>query len=452
MLALAGGVGLLLLVSSHAAEEMNVILITVDTLRADHLGVYGYTRQTSPNVDRFASVSTLFRYAFSHAASTNPSFGSLMTSYYPHETKVLSVKHLLPPGAPTLAAILKANGYQTAAIVSHFSLRRGSGFEQGFDVYDDQMDDLIEGPTTGSTAVVRKERVAPKTTLAAVKWLEGHHKKKFFLWVHYDDPHGPYVPPPPYNTMFIDRPTLGKRALPVRAAGKGGIPSYQILGDHREPEYYIAQYDGEIRFFDQAFGDLIKKIQELRLLDNSLVLFTSDHGESMGEHDYYVSHGGGNLYNDQIHVPLVVRFPRQAPGAKEIRYPVAHVDVLPTILETASVRVPSGVRGRSLLSDAKDRAVLVEQFRHGKYAVITNGMKLIQATTGSELYDLQKDFAEHVDLMNGQRAVGAVPQAAALKNTLDALRQLDALRLGPPTMWTKGSAIHKEFRALGYVQ
>ena len=438
---LAVGLSLLLLTAARPASERNVILITVDTLRADHLGVYGYARNTSPNVDRFAKESLLFRHAFSHANITNPSFSSLMTSHYPHETKVFGNYYLLPPGAVTMAEILKANGYHTAAINSHFSLRRGSGFEQGFDVYDDHLEDRVEG---------RKERVAPKTTLAAIRWLEGNHKKKFFLWVHYDDPHGPYAPPLPYNTMFVERSTLGKRQLRV-GNGRGEIPSYQQLGDHRDPAYYVSQYDGEIRFFDQAFGDLIKKIRELGLFDNSLLIFTSDHGEGMGEHDYYFAHGYF-LYNTQIHVPLIIRFPGRSPEVKEVRYPVGHVDLLPTILDTVSIRHPRAFRGRNLLTQGEDRPILSQSHKGGsRYALIVNNLKLMEGSR-YELYDIQQDFSENANLMKGDRTVALIPQAAALKNRLDAIRRQDALRLGAPIVWAKGNPMRKELRALGYVQ
>ncbi len=439
--AVAGGVGLLLLAAARPASERNVILITVDTLRADHLGVYGYARNNSPNVDRFAKEGILFRYAFSHSPETNPSFSSLMTSHYPHETKVMSLFYALPQGAVTMAEILKANGYHTAAINSHFSLRRGSGFEQGFDEYDDRLEDLVLG---------RKERIAPKTTLAAIRWLEGNHKKRFFLWVHYDDPHGPYAPPPPYNTMSVERSTLGKRTLRV-GVRVGEIPPYQQLGDHRDPEYYISQYDGEIRFFDLAFGDLMKKIRELGLFDNSMLIFTSDHGEGMGEHKYYFSHGQF-LYNGQIHVPLIIRFPDLSPEVKEVRYPVAHVDVLPTILDTVSIRYPHAFRGQNLLASHEDRQILSQTLKLGsKYALIVKNMKLMEGSR-HELYDIQKDFSETANLMKGDRAVALVPQAAALKNRLDVIRRQDALRLGPPIVWAKGSVMRKELRGLGYVQ
>jgi arylsulfatase A-like enzyme len=364
-----------------------------------------------------------------------------MTSFYPHETKVMHLSHMLPPGAVTMAEILKANGYHTAAINSHFSLRRTSGFEQGFDEYDDRLEDLVMG---------RKERVAPKTTLAAIKWLEGNHKKRFFLWVHYDDPHGPYAPPPPYNTMFLERSALGKRKLRV---GKriGEIPLYQQLGAHRDPAYYVSQYDGEIRFFDLAFGDLIKKVRELGLFENSMLIFTSDHGEGMGEHSLYFEHGR-LLYNTQIHVPLIIRFPGRSPEVKEVRYPVGHVDLLPTILGAVSIRHPLAFRGRNLLTQGEDRQVFSQTHKSGsKYALIVKNMKLMEWGS-DELYDIQKDFSENANLLKGDRNVALIPQAAALKNRLDAIRQQDALRLGTPIVWAKGNPMIKELRALGYVQ
>ncbi len=442
--ALAAGLGLLLLAAARPASDRNVILITVDTLRADHLGVYGYARNTSPNIDRFAKESIFFRYAVSNSNTTNPSFSSLMTSHYPHETTVFNNYFLLPPGAVTMAEILKANGYHTAAINSHFSLRRGSGFEQGFDEYDDRLEDLIRG---------RRERVAPKTTLAAIRWLEGNHKKRFFLWVHYDDPHGPYAPPPPFNTMFIEPSTLGKKTLQIGGA-KGKIPLYQQLGDHRDPDYYISQYDGEIRFFDLAFGDLIKRIGELGLFDNSMLIFTSDHGESMGEHNNFFSHGEF-LYNEQIHVPLILRFPGRSPEVKEVRYPVSHVDLLPTILDAASIRYPDALRGQNLLTGREDRQILSESVSRGhrsQNALIVNKMKLIEGVNKSELYDIQVDFSEARNLMEGAGTIAPFSQAAALKNGLDAIRRQDALLLGKPIMWSKESPMRKELRGLGYVQ
>src|SRR5574341_1907783 len=213
----------------------NVLLITVDTLRADHLGAYGYGRPTSPNLDALAKESLLYRRAFSQAPETNPSLSSLMTSHYPHETQVLRNVHQLPPGVMTLAEILKTNGWRTGAVVTNYSLRRGSGFEQGFDDYDDRMEDLATPKWAGI------ERVAPKATTAAIAWLRQHRHERFYLWLHYMDPHGPYLPPSPYNAMFVDRDgSTGageSKSLPFLsgATGTGGIPLYAQLGSHTDP-------------------------------------------------------------------------------------------------------------------------------------------------------------------------------------------------------------------------
>ncbi len=444
--ALAAGLGLVLLAAARPASEINVILITVDTLRADHLGAYGYARNTSPNVDRFAKEGILFRYAFSHAPETNPSFSSLMTSHYPHETKVLRNEFTLPPGALTMAEILKAKGYRTGAIVSHLTLIRGSGFEQGFDVYDDHLGDRVSKE--------KLERIAPKTTLAAIKWLEDNYTKKFFLWVHYNDPHGPYAPPSPYNTMFVERPVGGTKTLPINQGrnGKGGIPSYQQLGKHRDPDYYISQYDGEIRFFDHAFGELIQKIQERGLFDNSLIIFTSDHGEGMGGHDYYFAHREF-LYNGLIHVPLIIRFPGQSSDVKEIRYPVSHVDLLPTVLGALSINSSQMFRGKNLFGQDTEREILSETHSEGsKYALIRTGIKLIRSHGNDELYDLHNDLAETTNLMDGEMTAAVSTKVADLKRKLDAVRQQDALALGNPVRWSRDTEMGKKLRALGYVQ
>jgi arylsulfatase A-like enzyme len=446
-LALSGGLDSSVRAAFGAAKEINVILITVDTLRADHLGVYGYARDTSPNVDRFARENALFRRAFSHAPETNPSFSSIMTSHYPHETKVFRFFTVLPPGTLTLAKIMQANGYRTAAINSHFTLRRGSGFEQGFDLYDDHLEDVLSERLT---------RIAPKTTRAAVEWLEeNHQKQKFFLWVHYDDPHGPYVPPPPYNTMFVERQSGGKKKLPIHEwSGKGGIPAYQVSGEHREPPYYIAQYDGAIRFFDAAFGTLMKKIQDLGLFENSLVILTADHGEGMGEHDYYFAHEEF-VYNTLINIPLIVRPPGKASSGKEIRSPVAHVDVLPTILDIVGVKVSQRFRGQNLFIAGVEREIFSEGHTAGsKYSLIRNGMKLIESEGKFEFYDLAKDFAENVNVIAQEKLLDDKRFATLndLKKRLDAIRRQDALNLGKPVIWTMDSATTKKLRSLGYVQ
>ncbi len=425
---------------------INVILITVDTLRADHLGVYGYAKPTSPNIDQFAREAILFRRAFSHSPETNPSLSALMTSHYPFETKVYSVFYTLAPGAHTMAEILKAQGYRTAGVISHDTLRQGSGFEQGFDEYNDRTEVLVAHGT-------RAERIATRTTRAAIEWLEGNFKSKFFLWVHYDDPHGPYIPPAPYDTMFVEPARPGAKRLPVNPwSGKGGIPAYQVLGDHREREYYVSQYDGEIRFLDESVGELIAKLRLLGLMENSLIIFTADHGEGMGEHDYYFSHYEF-LYNELIHVPFILRLPGQAPPPRVVEERVGLVDVLPTILEILGLKAPRPLKGRSLLSPDAKREILAEAYRPElKTTLIAEDLKLILRKGHSELFDIRADFAEQSNLNKSGMDTALIARAFKMKERLDGMRREDALQLGKPILWSMPPETIKTLKSLGYVQ
>ena len=430
----------------RTSPSINVILITVDTLRADHLGAYGYQRQTSPNLDLFAKESVLFQNAFSQSSETNPSLSSLMTSAFPMETKVLSNRFSLPEGAPTLAKILHNHGYRTGAVVSNYSLRRGSGFEHGFETYDDQMDDWSKTNWEGM------ERLAPKTTAAAIRWLAGRGNDKFFLWVHYMDPHYPYIPPAPYNSMFVDQPLGPDKWIPFNKVdtGAGGLVPAAQLGDHHEWQWYIAQYDGEIRFFDASLGTFLQSLRAQGLLDKSLIIVGADHGEGMGEHDYYFAHHEF-LYQGLMHVPLLVRFPDRRQAGQVISYAVANVDILPTILETLRIVPPKAIRGRSLLvSDARD-IYASTTYRGLKSALVSDGMKLIEMEGRVELYDINQDPGEETNL-------AALPSdkefttVGKLKRRLAELGIEDRLMLGPPLTWNIDAEALRKLKALGYVQ
>ncbi|HZR84147.1 MAG TPA: sulfatase [Candidatus Binatia bacterium] len=434
--------------------KLNVLLITVDTLRADHVGAYGYRRATTPNLDALAAESKVFRLAFSQAPETNPSLASVMTCLYPHETTVYRNFHLLPSKPRTLAEILAARGLATGAVVTNFSLRRGSGLERGFADYDDRMDDLATPKWEGI------ERIAPKTTAAAVEWLRGHAGERFFLWVHYMDPHAPYMPPPPYDTMFPVRDpgdTGPDITLPFLEGGLGigGIPLYAQLGDHNDPRYYASQYDGEIRFFDHWLGELLKEVRAQGLLDRTLIVVAADHGEGMGEYGYWFNHPEF-LWNGLIHVPLVVRLPGEA-RHEEIATPVALVDVLPTILEVLSIEeTPASCRGRSLLHPAA-RPIFSASYMFGldesaiKSALIANDRKLLFHGKHPMFFDLQRDFRETNDLLRAGN-VDEIATARAMKDELKRIAGEDSLHLGAPVNWDILPESLKRLKALGYVQ
>jgi arylsulfatase len=432
----------------------NVILITVDTLRADHLGAYGYPRATSPNFDAFANEGMLFRRAFSHSPETNPSLSNLMSSFYPHETQVLRIFHVLPEAVMTLSEVLKDHGWRTAAIVSNYMLRRGSGFEQGFDEYDDRMDDPGE-----SHGVAALQRIASKTSAAAIEWLRQHRDGRFFLWVHYMDPHVPYTPPPPYDTMFTasageHRPLL---LLPKEGitAGRnlGGIPYSARLGDHTDAHYYVAQYDGEIRFLDESLGQLLGEIRTLGLLDKSLVIVTADHAEGMGEHDFFFNHTEF-VFTSVIHIPLVVRLPDAAGRGQQINEPVSLSDVFPTVLKVTGIRLPEGIRGQSLLDPRPKPIVAHATFASGHTTVIQHGHALVvdRGRPGRpELYDLAHDFYETRNLLEDGNPE-ATRMASEMTETFKAIAKEDALRLGAPIEWAIQRDEKDKLRTLGYVQ
>jgi len=433
---------LIILSGGDSRVGPSIILVSVDTLRPDHLGCYGYGRDTSPAVDGFAEESLRFETCFSQAPSTRPSCSCILTGFLPHETKVISNRHALPSGVNSIAEILRQHGYKTLAVVSNFVFTGGSGFEQGFDFYDDQMDEeeLIRGIP---------ERIAEHTTNAAVSLMRLNRKDSFFMWIHYQDPHGPYTPRSPYNEMFVDH-----RGEPIELAtnasvtGVGGIPSYQKLPGYSDYNHYVAQYDGEIRYLDEHIRRLIKAMKDLGLYDNALIIFTADHGEGMGERDYYFAHGEF-VYNNLIHVPLIVRYGADLKGVR--RETAQTLDIVPTILEVAGIAPGEGYRGSSLLGEIPSgRAIFSEM--PGKYTLFKDGLKLIQDhdRRTMELYSMDADPAETTDLASDAR-YGS--QAGLMASELERVRKKDRLlgkvRSEKPTI-SKERA--EKLKALGYVQ
>jgi arylsulfatase A-like enzyme len=424
------------------AGRPSIILISVDTLRPDHLGCYGYDKATSPHVDAFAGESILFERCFSQAPTTRPSCGTILSGYFPHELKIFNNSDNLSPAVVTVAERLRGAGYLTLGVVSNFVLRNGAGFEQGFDYYDDRMDDAEI--TRGIP-----ERIAAKTTDAAIGLLRLHHKARLFMWIHYQDPHGPYNPKPPYDTMFLDA-SVEPRNLPVNAtiSGMGGIPSYQAINGQRDYYHYRARYDGEIRYFDEHFGRLLEEIKALGLYDNALIILTADHGEGMGEHDYYFAHGE-YVYNSLIHVPLIVHMGGNHPAARKDLARL--VDVVPTILGAAGVKPEESYHGVDMLAAGVDGAPIFSEMP-GRYSVIKNGMKLIHHAEDNEylLFDINTDPDETHDLLNAPDYEDILrPMVAALagfrrQDVLGDLVRRDTQRLTTDE--------REKLKALGYVQ
>ena len=324
---------------SDGGGPPNVLLITIDTLRADHLHCYGQPLPTSPNIDAFAARSVVFERAIAASGYTGPSHSSIMTGRYPRRHSMgFSNGMLVLSGVETLAEAFRRGGYDTAAFVSNAVLGARSGLDRGFDVYDDEL------PSAEPNRALVFERQAPQTAERALAWLARPRTKPFFLWVHFQDPHGPYAPPAPYGDQFHLPVGAGEPALPVLDddGGQGGIPPYQVLDGLRRVSEYRSRYAGEIAYMDRSVGELLAAVERH---SPAIVALMADHGESFGEGGFYFAHGH-SAAPDLSHVPLII----SAPGLRPERRadPVSHVDVMPTLLELAGQPVAEGGEGVAL--------------------------------------------------------------------------------------------------------
>jgi arylsulfatase len=328
-------------------EPRHLILITVDTLRSDHVGSYGADLDLTPHLDQLASESVRFARAYTPAPYTLPAIVAVMTSRYASEVGIDSNMSRL--GAQTtLAEELRKAGFRTGAVVSNFVLRRASGLDRGFDHYDDEL------PQKEEVRGLRERTAAPTTdaALALLDTLLDGEDPRIFLWVHYQDPHGPYTPPAELRERFLEaerqRPG-GRRELPLSSdhRGIGGIPNYQYLEPHREVAFYRAGYAGEVSYFDAELGRLLAALRTRGLDQNSALIFAADHGEGLGEDDYWFAHGE-YLNHAAVHVPLMIRTPGLAPGVRD--HVVALLDVVPTAARLFGLRLSITPRGTDLLA------------------------------------------------------------------------------------------------------
>jgi arylsulfatase A-like enzyme len=330
----------------------NILFITVDTLRADHLSSYGYPRQTSPEIDRLAAEGVRFDQASSQWPKTTPSFASMFTASYAKDNRVVRKVGLpLPCRFETVAEALKRQGYGTYAVVSNGAVGSDFYFDQGFDAFV-QTWKLPHGGAQGGGAA-DPNRAEAVTHLASGLADRIDRKKPYFLWVHYIDPHWPYSPPLPYRDRFqgdrfFDRSTR----IPV-AKGKArqemmGIGEGQVVDGHDDLAFYVARYDAEIAYTDAEIGRLLAALRAKGLMRNTLVVLTADHGESLGDHHYFFDHGRFG-FQTCLRVPLIVSYLGVIrPGVD--RDPVELLDLAPTFLEAAGAKLAGGrwKQGRSL--------------------------------------------------------------------------------------------------------
>ena len=282
----------------------HIILISIDTCRADHLSCYGYPQKTTPNIDQFAQEGILFKNVMTPLPMTLPAHISMLTGQNPLYHNVHNNTNRLGQSNLTLQEILQSNDFVTGAILSSFVLDSQFGLNQGFDSYNDRFEKSVHG-------VDGNERHGEEASRVAIKWIEENRDEKFFLFLHYYDPHHVYEPPEPFASRFHDSP-----------------------------------YAGEIAFTDHCIGQVIQKLKELDLYDSTLIIIAGDHGEMLGEHGE-VTHQYF-IYQGAIRVPLILKLPEQQ-KAKKIKDCVGLVDIVPTICSLLDIKPQPQMQGRNLV-------------------------------------------------------------------------------------------------------
>jgi arylsulfatase A-like enzyme len=436
--------------AAASSARPNVVVITIDALRADHLSAYGYPRPTSPRIDRFAASAVLYERAISPASSTHPAMAALATSRYPTAFTGRPFKYV-PYSFTTLAEALRDAGYRTGAVVSNVWLKASLGFDQGFEEYDQQ------SAMCEFYADTRRVdwRSAADVSNAALAFLARHRSERFFLWLHYLDPHHPYEPPPPFDRAFAE-PGTERAALIARLRALPTDEQTRLLvelGTRAVPvpdetfHAVVDQYDGEIAFTDAQVGRVLDAIERLDVAHATLVVVTADHGEEFRDHGRW-GHGE-TLYQEVIHVPLIVRYPDD-PGGRRVAALVRTIDVAPTVLSVVGVAVPPTMHGsdlRQAAARADDDAVSVCP-RSRQLSIEAHGWKLITGGTrgGPSLFHVAEDPREGTNL--AARDAGRVRALLARLGT----------RVGPDA-GTKlvqritgvDPAMRRQLQALGYV-
>lgn len=325
--------------SSHRSERPDVVLVVVDTLRADHVGAYGYPRATTPNIDGLAGTATRFEVGLASAPWTGSSMATLFTGLHGSSHGLLTCSaplggdtlpgDFLAPGNVTLAESLAEAGYATAAVTSNPWLRARYGYAQGFDVFDELPAKAAAGPVTDRA-------------IARYRELRGAGNRPLFLYVHYMDAHGPYQPDPPFDAMFRS----GEERI-LSETEWAAVEPYLRIGENRDLSLYVDRYDGGIRQCDEQVGRLLQAIGSR--LSRTIVVFTADHGEEFFEHGR-AGHGY-TLFEEMMRIPLVIRVPGREPRVVPAPEFAGLVDLAPTILSLAGVPVRSDrFDGRALFS------------------------------------------------------------------------------------------------------
>lgn len=452
----------------------NILLITVDTLRADHLSCYGFRKIETPNIDDLAKNGILFEKTISQSPWTTPSLASILTSLHPAVHKAGEVIwkeeqkmfRKIGESIPMLPEILQANGYFTQAILSNPHLTKSQGFAKGFDGFHNFDETFYEAEELfylRLTANIKSEilnrwyTAGDIITDEAINWLKDNYKTSFFLWIHYTDPHIPYHPPAKYRENISYKGKFRNRRLLDFGRIKEGY--YDISPNDRE--YIENLYNGEIKFTDDQLGRLINKLKELAIFNKTLIILTSDHGEEFWEHLEFEH--GHTLYNEQLHVPLIIHFGGFSSSKKNvITQQVRLIDIFPSILEMLKIDYPNITQGESLipliLNKAQESRIAFSEYLYRekeRKSITTDEFKYIYFPDlkREELYDLQQDPAELTNLVTKRREK-TIQFQKQIKTIIDNNQKLAniLLKAEQAKPIEMNEQLKKQLKALGYIQ
>ncbi len=424
-----------------AAPRGSIVLVTLDTMRADHLGCYGYFRDTSPNLDRFAEQAVLFENAATTIATTLPAHVSLFASLHPAQSGVIDndVRFETPEeeGPVLLAQALREIGFATAAFVSATPVKRESGLGVGFDVFDQP-----EG----------QQRSAWDTTQRVLRWLDAGPTEPFFLWIHYFDPHTPRAPPGEYDRFLADEALLQHL---LELGYSQPIPRGYIDANN--------DYDGEVLYLDAQIGRLLERLRARPGWDADTVLFVGDHGEGLGQHNF-LKHG--EIWNEQLFVPLIVKFPEALGWNGQRRaYLVSILDVVPTVIDGLGLPVAAGflarLEGRNAMATGFRREFVVAQRRlveeresrrkhwnEGQtHCILDLEWKLNLALERARLYDMRSDRHETKNVFAAEPATAERLEALLTRELERFAARETPLRVGEVSPETL-----EDLRKLGYLR
>ncbi len=396
-------------------RKPNIVLIGIDSLRADHLSCYGYPRLTSPYIDRFAQGGTLFEKTYSPYIPTTSGYGSMLTGMDVFNTQMVALRHQGPlrPEVATMPEILKTAGYNTTCVGF-----RGNPASRGFDTYID-----FVGWGSWNEGRSPKAQNLNDVTLPELDRL-AKEREPFFLFLRHMDPHAPYLPPQPFERMFYH----GNECNP-RNKSMDPVMAFKPFCDFfatwmppgiTDKDYVIAQYDGAIAYMDSAIQNIFTALEAKNILDNTIVIINSDHGETLYDHDCYFDHHG--IYDQTLHVPLIIRYPRLVPAGKRVAGYNRHQDLLPTVLELAEIETDIPFDGKSLMPlvdgtvDSYDSEFYITECTWmRKHGWRTPEWKLIVALEPDfhfkppvELYNLVEDPGENNNLVDAEPGVVAL--------------------------------------------